>query len=106
MNKKSENTGFTCEKCGRDVLRLERESYRNHCPFCLYSKHVDVEPGDRLNECGGLMAPVGARLSAKGAQVLHKCGVCGFARYNLITDDSRQPDDYDLFLTVMKESAL
>ena len=102
MGKKSENSGFTCEKCGADVLRLLSGSYRNHCPICFYSKHVDNEPGDRANECGGLMAPIGTRLHTKGAQILHKCVECGFERYNLITDDSRQPDDYDLFLRIMQ----
>ncbi|WDF05905.1 RNHCP domain-containing protein [Shouchella hunanensis] len=32
-------------------------SYRNHCPFCLYSKHQDIIPGDRASTCGGLMEP-------------------------------------------------
>lgn len=28
-------------------------NHRNHCPNCLYSLHVDIEPGDRESECGG-----------------------------------------------------
>lgn len=101
MTKKDENTGFVCEQCGREVLRLLSGGYRNHCPFCLFSKHVDMEPGDRLSDCGGLMAPVGGRLGKKGTQILHKCQMCGFMRYNLTTDDTRQADDYDLFLEIM-----
>ena len=104
MRKKDQNTGFICENCGKDVLRLRSGGYRNHCPFCLCSKHVDIEPGDRLSDCGGLMVPAGTRLAAKGSQVLHKCTVCGFARYNLITDDPGQPDDYDLFLRIMSDT--
>ena len=35
--------GFICENCGRKVEPLGY-SCRNHCPYCLYSKHVDIEP--------------------------------------------------------------
>ena len=103
MLKKDENTGFICENCHKEVLRLNSGGYRNHCPFCLYSKHVDINPGDRQSDCGGLMKPSGVKLSPKGAQIRHKCQTCGFTRYNLITDDPRQPDDYDLFLKIMTE---
>ncbi|MCL2407237.1 MAG: RNHCP domain-containing protein [Defluviitaleaceae bacterium] len=100
--KKSQNSNFTCENCGRDVLRLVRESFRNHCPFCLYSKHVDDEPGDRASTCHGLMAPIGAKISAKGQQILHKCENCGFTRYNIFCDDDpNQSDDYELFLRLL-----
>ena len=40
---------FNCEHCGKEVLPLSDGSYRNHCPYCLYSKHVDIVLGDRLN---------------------------------------------------------
>ena len=42
------NEDFICENCGKDV---EKSSYtaRDHCPYCLYSKHVDINPGDRKN---------------------------------------------------------
>ena len=41
------NEDFICENCGKDV---EKSSYtaRDHCPYCLYSKHVDINPGDNL----------------------------------------------------------
>jgi hypothetical protein len=39
------------------VLPLSTGSYRNHCPACLWSKHVDVQPGDRAATCRGLMRP-------------------------------------------------
>ena len=54
MGKKQENVGFVCEHCGGMVLPASA-SYRNHCPFCLYSKHVDMEPGDRQNTCAGMV---------------------------------------------------
>ena len=48
---------FKCAKCGRVV---EGNGYTNHCPECLTSRHVDVNPGDRSSECGGIMEAVGA----------------------------------------------
>ena len=70
---------FECEACGRDVAPLESGSYRNHCPFCLYSKHVDAEgPGDRAADCLGLMRPVELdQRSGKGWIVIHECEACG-----------------------------
>jgi len=71
-------------------------SHRNHCPYCLYSRHVDENrPGDRASTCGGLMAPVGAFTRPKGEHVVvHRCLTCGFERYNRIAAD----DDFDLVL--------
>ena len=48
---------FVCAVCGRDVKPL-RFTSRNHCPFCLSSVHLDVNPGDRAAECGGIMDAV------------------------------------------------
>ena len=45
---------FTCEHCKKEVKPLNYTS-RDHCPYCLYSKHVDINPGDRSNECKGLL---------------------------------------------------
>lgn len=65
MSRKQENTSFQCEKCGTEVQPLTNGSYRNHCPICLYSKHMDDKPGDRLSKCGGLMKLMGLDYSAK-----------------------------------------
>ena len=48
---------FICENCGSEVDKLNYTA-RDHCPSCLYSKHVDIMPGDRDNLCMGLMKPV------------------------------------------------
>lgn len=46
--------GFPCKVCGRPVTPAGAGSdHRNHCPNCLSSLHVDVEPGDRASDCGG-----------------------------------------------------
>ena len=44
---------FTCENCHKEVKPLGYTA-RDHCPYCLYSKHVDINPGDRQNTCKGL----------------------------------------------------
>ncbi|MFH1012311.1 MAG: RNHCP domain-containing protein [Candidatus Peregrinibacteria bacterium] len=90
------NEGFTCanKKCGKTVKALEHGTCRNHCPFCLFSMHVDLEvPGDRLSECHGLMAPIGLELNKKkGARVEHLCQLCGFKNFNRTAPD----DNLDL----------
>jgi len=90
---------FTCGNCRRGVEPLESGSYRNHCPFCLYSKHVDEEgPGDRLSECKGLMKPVGIdQRSSKGFMVLFECTVCG----KKISNKAAPDDDLTAFEQVM-----
>ena len=50
---------FTCKVCGRLCTPESAGSdHRNHCPNCLSSLHVDIEPGDRASDCGGIMEPV------------------------------------------------
>ncbi len=70
---------FTCEHCGKDVEELASGSYRNHCPYCLWSKHVDRDgPGDRASLCLGLMEPRGLDYrGSKGWMVDHVCTLCG-----------------------------
>ena len=94
MSRKSENTGFICEGCGREVLPVTNGSYRNHCPFCLSSKHVDVTPGDRASDCGGVLRPIGVDYKGnKGWMILHRCDKCGYQTQNKAATDTVQPDD-------------
>jgi hypothetical protein len=67
---------------------------RNHCPYCLYSRHVDGrKPGDRAGDCGGSMAPIGVFLHPNGEEVVvHRCLNCDFDRYNRVAAD----DDVEL----------
>ena len=106
MSRKTENTGFICRNCGREVLPLTDGSYRNHCPFCLYSLHVDIIPGDRANDCGGLMEPVNIVYNSnKGYQIVHRCQKCGFEHKNKISEDSHQPDDINVITSIMRNRA-
>jgi DNA-directed RNA polymerase subunit RPC12/RpoP len=95
MARKTENTGFVCANCGKKTQALTNGSYRNHCPFCLYSLHVDNRPGDRANPCRALMKPVGLTYKGKkGWQIIHQCTKCGCRSVNKIAEDTIQPDDY------------
>ena len=69
--------GFVCQNCRKEVLPLEYSS-RDHCPYCLYSLHVDVMPGDRANPCRGLLRPVSAAPDPKkGFVIEYRCEKCG-----------------------------
>jgi RNHCP domain-containing protein len=76
--------------------------YRNHCPRCLYSRHVDERPGDRASRCGGLMAAIAIdHRPAKGYLVVHRCGTCGTVRRNRIATGTAAPDDLDTVIALM-----
>ena len=105
MGQKRENTGFRCRYCGCDVAPVDTGSYRNHCPRCLYSRHLDVRPGDRASACGGPMAPVAVRHAGrKGWQLLHRCERCGVVRANRVAGGTRQPDEAAALARVSMES--
>lgn len=86
--------GFICEKCGKKVEKLGY-SCRDHCPYCLYSKHVDINPGDRQEECQGQLKPVSLEIdSKKGYVIIYKCKKCGKIRKNKAAKD----DNMDLLI--------
>ncbi len=64
---------FVCEHCGQKVIG---DGYTDHCPKCLYSKHVDNVPGDRENDCGGLMKPIRAEQVGQEIKLVYKCLDC------------------------------
>lgn len=77
---------FTCEHCG---LAVRGSGYTNHCPRCLWSKHVDREPGDRAETCGGMMEPIALEGSSPDYRIVHACERCGARR---IVDAARDDD--------------
>jgi hypothetical protein len=96
MGKKEENASFSCICCQKTVLPLQNGSYRNHCPFCLTSVHVDIKDGDRKNQCNGLMVANNVLYhSKKGWQLVHKCQKCGAEKVNIVADGTVQPDDWE-----------
>lgn len=77
---------FVCNNCEAIV---EGDGYTNHCPKCLWSKHVDINPGDRMAECRGMMEPIGLDKKGETFSVIHKCEKCGFEKKNkLVKGDS------------------
>ena len=95
------DNGFVCKHCGKDVSPLGYTS-RDHCPYCIYSIHIDNMPGDRANKCLGLLRPVSVESSSKkGYIVTYRCEKCGEIKRNKSADD----DDFDELLRIQKENA-
>lgn len=84
---------FICENCNNKVNVL-KYSARDHCPKCLYSKHLDIFPGDRLNKCMGLMEPIGVEKYKDTYKIIYKCLKCGEVHKNIMAND----DDYNLIV--------
>jgi len=78
---------FTCEHCGQFVAG---NGYTNHCPYCLWSKHVDINPGDRAAACGGLMQPVGVDQKNNEWILIHHCQRCGHEKRNRVAPKDDQ----------------
>lgn len=79
---------FICEHCGAKVAG---SGYTNHCPRCLWSKHVDITPGDRAASCAGLMEPIRVEGTAKEYSLVHHCTRCGFeARNKAASEDDQE----------------
>jgi len=89
---------FICEKCGEKVIG---NGYTNHCPKCLWSKHVDVNPGDRAANCGGMMKPIKVEIE-KGEYVLtYHCEKCNFERRKKVEKE----DNFDEVIKLAKTLA-
>ena len=85
---------FICGNCGKKVNKLGYTA-RDHCPFCLYSKHVDINPGDRQENCHGVLEPIGIETnSKKGYVIIFKCKKCNAIRKNKAAID----DNMDLII--------
>jgi len=89
---------FVCEHCGGEV---KGNGFTNHCPQCLWSKHVDVNPGDRLEPCGGMMEPVNVETQKGKYFLFHHCAICGTERKNRV----EAGDDFDKVIEVSKKHA-
>jgi hypothetical protein len=109
------SSDFVCLYCGAFVSAGEALSgvrNRNHCPYCLSSRHLDeFEPGDRLSACKACMKPVGLtlkRVAKKYAShnqgelmLVHLCEECGKVSINRIAAD----DIAEMILSVLEKSA-
>jgi hypothetical protein len=93
--------GFKCRYCRAEVHALQRLSgvqNRNHCPFCLWSRHVDhTHAGDRMSACKAIMQPIGLTVkqsrnkygwaSYGELMLIHRCSECGKLSINRIAAD-------------------
>lgn len=79
--KKQEN--FICENCGKKVIG---DGYTNHCPKCLWSKHMDIDPGDRASNCKSMMKPISVNVAGGKFSITHQCVKCGHKKNNIISN--------------------
>ena len=104
--------GFTCQHCGAPVssdVVISGVKNRNHCPYCLWSKHVDLyQSGDRLNVCKAPMRPIGLTFKQERnkygsnlgeLQVIHRCSGCDGLSINRIAAD----DDNELLWSLFED---
>jgi DNA-directed RNA polymerase subunit RPC12/RpoP len=92
---------FRCGNCG-SLVSTDRElagvNNRNHCPNCLWSKHVDLyKAGDRKASCGARMQPIGLTVKKSHKKyaandqgelmLIHRCAGCGKISINRIASD-------------------
>ena len=88
---------FICDNCHKKVNKLGYTA-RDHCPYCLYSKHVDINPGDRLNTCHGLLVPIGIEKFRDSYKIIYRCNKCNEIHKNIIARD----DAYDKIIDLSK----
>ena len=88
---------FICENCKNEIKPL-KYSARDHCNYCLYSKHVDINPGDRANDCKGLLIPIGIEKFKDTYKIIYKCEKCNKIHRNIMAKD----DNFDLIIELSK----
>ena len=96
FQKKKED--FVCENCG---IENTGDGYTNHCHQCLHSKHVDINPGDRAEECCGIMKPIGLENKNDVFYIVHKCQKCGAIKRN----KAQKGDDFNKLIELSKLSS-
>jgi hypothetical protein len=89
---------FECEYCHTPI---KGNGYTNHCSMCLWSKHVDIQPGDRKATCGGLMKPIRIEFRNGDYYITHECQTCRFTRNNRVGNN----DNFDNVVKIAKDTA-
>ena len=94
------DAAFLCEHCGRVVpAAASGTEHRNHCPWCLWSLHVDLQVGDRRSGCRGEMEPIAVWVRGDGEWALvHRCRRCGALKTNRIAGDDGEANLLSLAL--------
>lgn len=88
-DRRHQPSSFRCGHCSLDVSTdAPGTAHRNHCPNCLWSRHVDQSPGDRAADCGSLMEPIAISVRGEGEWVLiHQCTGCEALSLNRTAGD-------------------
>ena len=90
---------FICDVCKSKVSKLEYTA-RDHCPYCLSSKHLDINPGDRLAKCFGTLVPIDVEKGKKDTyKIIYKCDKCNEIKKNKVAVD----DNFDKILEIMSK---
>lgn len=90
------NQSFVCDNCGKEVP-AHLTSSRDHCCFCLWGKHVDINPGDRKNGCKGMLKPIGIRTTGGKSQIVYDCAKCQGRIFNIIAEDDNKESITELY---------
>lgn len=93
-------SSFRCVHCKTDVpTDAAGTAHRNHCPLCLWSRHVDEAIGDRKSECLSSMRPIGLTIKNNGGElmVVHMCLKCDKVSKNRIAADDNTYVLFSLF---------
>lgn len=90
---------FICENCGKKVEKLNYTA-RDHCNNCLYSKHVDINPGDRKNTCKGLLKPIKIEKFKKTYKIIYQCTKCNMIHKNIIANDDNMDKIIELSVNI------
>ncbi len=97
---------FVCTNCKKSVEEQGNigTHHRNHCPFCLFSKHLDMKkPGDRESKCKGDMQPIAlAYKKDKEIMLVHECKDCKSISTNRISADDSEERILDIFYTSVR----
>ena len=82
---------FTCQNCKSKVNPLNYTA-RDHCPNCLYSIHIDNNPGDRSCDCKGLLKPIGIDHFKDTYKIIYCCVKCGMIKRNIMARDDNMDE--------------
>jgi hypothetical protein len=108
---------FICENCGKHVIndQVIGTAYRNHCPFCLWSKHLGQgKPNNKIIPCHKLMEPIGLTFKQEGydkftgkpkqgeIMIVHECLGCGHTSINRIAGDDSETKLLELLNSKVK----
>ena len=90
---------FHCRHCG---VFVHGNGFTNHCPSCLFSRHVDIHPGDRAAACGGLMEPIWVEKKKDIYSIVHHCLKCGVTKRNIAS----AADNIDALANIARRQSL